>query len=74
MSAVDKILNVTINAVDALSAARRGDYVTAGAHAAEMLLDLLPPSEAKQVLDRAVFKRVNAEAEVAEQLKFADEE
>lgn len=69
----DKIIPAIINAVDTVSALRRGDYVAAAAHAADLVLDIVPGDDAKRVLDAAIFRRVQREGALAEQLKFPDE-
>jgi hypothetical protein len=63
-------LSAIANAARAIIAAKNKDYVGAAAHATEAALDLVPHDQAKQILSEAVFRRVNAEADLAEAAKF----
>lgn len=65
-------LSAAVNAAKAIIAAKNGSYLEAAGHAADMALDLVPHTEARKVLDEAIFRRVNAEAELAERIKFGE--
>jgi hypothetical protein len=63
-------LSAIANAARAIIAAKNNDYLGAAGYATEAALDLVPHDQAKQILSEAVFRRVNAEAEIAEAEKF----
>ena len=64
------VLEAMFQAAQSIIAAKRGDYLEAAGHAANAALELVPAEDARKILDEAIFRRVNAEAEAAEKLKF----
>lgn len=66
-------LSAIANAARAIIAAKDGNYLEAAGHATEAALDLIPHDEARKVVDEAIARRVNAEAELAETIKFGSE-
>lgn len=64
LDAVAKVGNVVLAIVG-------GEYLKAAEQAADLMLDLAPHDAAK-VLSEATMRRINAEAEAAEIIKFAE--
>lgn len=66
----EQALRAAAAAAQAVHAVSNGNHLVAAAHAADALLELLPPDEARKVVDEAVVRRAHLAREVVELEKF----